>query len=243
MVSKPPRPDGCSLPVQVNGWSHAPSSKKNGHIWQSPEAESSVGVFATMGTVRVSLFDDRVNGFGRSRRIFEQAYDSSVDGVRPADSTAPAAAVTAGVKAAVEWMDAHDPPWRHPDVEPAAFDPPAGFVLDRYYLEERQQTVCYRQEGSESAVNMSGRPPNTDPSLDTRKYLYLEVWRGSGNATVALAPWLRAHDDEKHKVLEPPAECGLDVALMLAREWVADQRNTTVDHEQTAGQASLGGWT
>jgi hypothetical protein len=45
-------------------------------------------------------------------------------------------------------------------------------------------------------------------------YLYVEACRGSGNATVVLAPWLRAHDDEKHAVLEPPAECGLDVALL-----------------------------
>ena len=243
MVSKPPRPDGYSLPAQVNGWCHAPDSKKNGHIWLSPEETAAVGVFGFGGEMQVKLLDERVSGIGRSKAVFEAKYQHTKDYYEPADSSVPMAVVVETVEAAVDWMQRHAPPWEHPAVEPAAFDPPAGFVLDRYYLEERQQTVCYRQEGTESDVNMSGRPPDTEPSLDTRKYLYVEAWRGSGNATVALAPWLRAHDDEKHEVLEPPAECGLDVALMLAREWVADQRNTTVDHEQTAGQASLGGWT
>jgi hypothetical protein len=54
---------------------------------------------------------------------------------------------------------------------------------------------------------------------------------------------LRAHDDEKHEVLELPAECGLDLALLLAREWVAEQRDESVDQVQrAAGQSSLEGW-
>jgi hypothetical protein len=36
-----------------------------------------------------------------------------------------------GVEAAVDWMARHAPPWRQPAIEPAAFEPPAGFVLDR----------------------------------------------------------------------------------------------------------------
>ena len=56
-------------------------------------------------------------------------------------------------------------------------------------------------------------------SLETRAYLVVAAWRGSGNATVALAPWLRAHDEEMHEVVEPPAECGLAIAVKLAREY------------------------
>jgi hypothetical protein len=48
--------------------------------------------------------------------------------------------------------------------------------------------VCFRQTNAERAVSMSGRSLDTEPSLDTRKYLYVEAWRSSGNATVALAP-------------------------------------------------------
>ncbi len=98
------------------------------------------------------------------------------------------------------------------------FDPSVGFVLDRYYLEEREHIVCYRKEGTESEIEMSGRRLDTELSLETRKYLYGEAWRGSGNSTVSLAPWLRAHDHERHEVVAPPEECGLAIALKLARE-------------------------
>lgn len=242
MTAKPTLPYGYELPPAVNGWTHAPESNKNGHIWTGPEGAAAVGVFGSMGEIRVRVLDERVSGFARSKRIFQSEYDHSVDYFERADADAPTPAVVEGVEAAVDWMKRNGPPWTHPDVEPAAFEAPPGFVLDRYYIEERQQIVCYRQQDAESAVSLSGRPPDTEPSLETRKYLYVETWRGSGNATVALAPWLRAHDDEKHEVLEPPAECGLDVALLLAREWVAEQRDESVDHSKTAGQASLEGW-
>ena len=242
MTAKPPLPDGYELPSTVNGWTHAPASKKNGHIWLAPEETAAVGVFGFGGEMRVKLLDERVSGFARSNVVFEAEYEHTKDYYEPADSDAPPPVVVKTVEAAVDWMQRHAPPWEHSAVEPAAFEPPTGYVLDRYYLEEREQIVCYRQENTESAISMSGRPPDTEPSLDTRKYLYVEAWRGSGNATVALAPWLQAHDEEKHEVLEPPAECGLDVALMLAREWVAEQRDESVDHSKTAGQASLEGW-
>jgi hypothetical protein len=145
-----------------------------------------------------------------------------------------------GVKRAIAWMERHAPDrWDHPHVEEAVFDSPVSFVLDRHYLEECDHIVCYRQEGTEKAVSMAGgRIADTEPSLETRAYLYVEAWRGSGNATIALAPWLRAHDDEKHEVVEPPEECGLVVALKLAREWVREETGQTRD-APAAGQSDI----
>jgi hypothetical protein len=237
VTAKPGLPDGYDLPAEVNGWRHDPDSGRNGHVWTAADAPKSLGVFAHVGRICVKVFDDRVDGFENNVAIHEQ--DVPEDG--PAAPRA-VGLITDAVDVAIRWMD-HTPPadWEHLDVEEAVFDAPVGFVLDRYYLEEREHIVCYRQEGTEKAVNLSGRPPDTEPSLETRKYLYVEAWRGSGNATVALAPWLRAHDHEKHEVVDTPPECGLAVALTLAREWVREQ--TGVEREsRPAGQADLTGW-
>lgn len=241
MTAKPPLPDDYELPDEVNGWAHDPDSGKNGHTWYAPDDSAAVGVFGFGGTITVKVLDERVSGFARSKRVFETEYEHEKDYYEPADSDAPTPAVVEGIEAAIRWMDVNGTGWTHAAVEEAVFDPPAGFVLDRYYLEERQHIVCYRQEGSEKAVNMAGRPPDTDPSLETRKYLYVETWRGSGNSTVCLAPWLRAHDNEKHDVIEPPEECGLAVALKLAREWVREQTGETRE-SPAAGQSDLGVW-
>jgi hypothetical protein len=235
MVNRPPLPDGFDPPTEVNGWDHAPESNKNGHIWAGESAQRSVGVFSGItGSVRVAVFDDRVDGFCNKVQPVERTYE---------DGETQAEAMAWGVERAIAWMDRHAPDrWDHPHVEEAVFDPPVGFVLDRYYLEEREHIVCYRQEGTEKNVNMAGgRPPDTEPSLETRAYLYVEAWRGSGNATVSLAPWLRAHDDEKHEIVEPPEECGLAIALKLAREWVREEAGQTRDAPAT-GQSDLGAW-
>jgi len=233
MVSKPPLPDDYELPREVNGWEHDPESNRNGHVWTGTDDPRSVAVFLNSdSSVRVAVFDDRVNGFANSVQI--------VDG-SGGNRSKPETTVW-GVKQAIEWMERHDPArWDHPAVVEGVFDPPAGFVLDRYYLEEREHVVCYRQEGTEKDVNLSGRPPDTEPSLETRKYLYVEAWRGSGNATIALAPWLRASDSEKHEVVDAPAECGLEVALKLAREWVREQTGATRE-EPAAGQSDIERW-
>lgn len=241
MTAKPPLPDEFDLPYEVNGWIHDPESEKNGHTWYAPDETAAVGVFGFGGTITVKVLDERVSGFDRAKRVFETEYEHEKDYYEPADSEAPTPAVIEGVEAAVRWMEMNDTGWKHPAVEEAVFDPPIGFELDRYYLETREHIVCFRQKGEEKDVNLSGRPPDTDPSLETRKYLYVEAWRGSGNATVALAPWLRAHDEEKHEVVEPPEECGLDVALKLAREWVQEQTGQTRD-QPAAGQSDLGAW-
>ncbi|EMA56628.1 hypothetical protein [Halococcus thailandensis] len=235
MVNKPPLPEGFGLPAEVNGWVHTPKSNKNGHVWISESAQRSVGVFSGItDRVRVAVFDDRVDGFCSKIQPVERSLE---DGETQAEATA------WGVERAVAWMERQIPErWDHPHVEEAVFDPPVGFVLDRYYLEEREHTVCYRQGDTEKAVSMvGGRPPETEPSLETRAYLYVEVWRGSGNATIALAPWLRAHDHEKHEIANPPEECGLAVALKLAREWVQEEAGQTRD-SPAIGQSDLGAW-
>ncbi|MGN8215834.1 hypothetical protein [Halococcus salifodinae] len=235
MVNRPPLPDRFVLPAEVNGWVHMPGSNKNGHVWTGESAQRSVGVFSGItDRVRVAIFDDRVDGFCSKIQPVERSLE---DGETQAEATA------WGVERAVAWMERHAPErWNHPHVEEAVFDPPVGFVLDRYYLEEREHIVCYRQEGTEKAVNMAGgRTADTEPSLATRAYLYVEAWRGSGNGTIALAPWLRAHDHEKHEVVELPKECGLDIALKLGREWVCEETGQTRD-APAAGQSGLGAW-
>jgi hypothetical protein len=235
MVNKPPLPEGFDLPEEVNGWIHTPKSNKNGHIWIGESAQRSVGVFSGItDRVRVAVFDDRVDGFCSKIQPVERSLE---------DGETQAEAAAWGVERAVAWMERQTPErWDHPHVEEAVFDPPVGFVLDRYYLEEREQIVCYRQKDSEKAVSMAGgRPPETEPSLETRAYLLVEAWRGSGNATITLAPWLRAHDREKHEIVEPPEECGLTVALKLAREWVQEEAGQTRD-SPAIGQSDLGAW-
>lgn len=241
MTAKPSLPDDYELPEEVGDWIHDPDSKKNGHTWYAPDETAAVGVFGFGGTISVKVLDERLSGFARSKRVFETEYEHDKDYYEPADSDAPTPAVIKGVEAAVRWMEVNDTDWKHPAVEEAVFDPPVGFVLDRYYLEEREHIVCYRQEDTESEIEMSGRRLDTEPSLETRKYLYVEAWRGSGNSTVSLAPWLRAHDHEKHEVAEPPEECGLAIALKLAREWVCEQRGKTRELP-AAGQSGLGVW-
>ena len=237
MTAKPPLPDDYKLPDEVNGWVHDPDSGKNGHTWYAPDRSATVGVFGFGGTMTVKASDERVSGFARTKRVYETEYEHTKDYIEPADPEAPTPAVVECIEAAVRWMGRTDTDWQHPAVEELAFDAPTGFVLDTYYLEEREHIICYRQDGTESEIEMSGRRLETEPSLDTRKYLYVEAWRGSGNATIALAPWLRAHDHEKHEVVDPPEECGVDVALLLAREYIAEQVGG--DAAVTAGQAPL----
>lgn len=237
MPNRPQLPDGYDRPEAVGDWQYDPESGKNGHVWTSDE-DVTVGVFNSVNRVRVAVFDDRVDGFENNVEPYSEPVPEDCPRSDVADR------VAAGVDAAIDWMEQQAPgEWEHPAVVEAVFDPPAGCVLDRYYLESREHIVYYRQEGTESDVKVAGgRRLESDPSLDTRRYLYVQAWRGSGNATVALAPWLRAHDHEMHEVLEPPEECGLEVAVMLAREWVAEQRGEQLDPAASAGQASLEGW-
>lgn len=210
MPVRPPLPDKYQLPTSVNGWTYDSKSSLNAHTWTAPDQTASVGVFEVTGTVKAAVFDERVSGFARSREIFRDDTGSTP--------------VTEGIEAAINWMETTDPPWRHPAVVETAFDPPEGFHLERYFLEAREATVWYEQTVSEDALTMAGRTVDTDPSLSTREYLRVSAWRGSGNATIALAPWMRADSSVCSIVTDPPDECGLSTAVSLAREWVAKQR-------------------
>lgn len=86
-----------------------------------------------------------------------------------------------------------------------------------------------------------GRVLDSEANLETQAYLVVKAWRGSGNATVALAPWLRAHDEKMHEVVDPPAECGIAIAVKLAREYVRSETGRTRD-VRTTGQTDLGAW-
>lgn len=255
MATKPPLPDGCDLPPEVNGWVHDPESNKNGHTWYGPDRESAVAVFASIDRVRVSVMDERVTGFARSQDIYEQDYDEDGQDQTGAEVEgyldAKAEATGAGVEAAVEWMHDTAPAWHHPDVTDAAFDPPAGYTLDSYYLEQRETTIYYRHEGEEWNVRMAGvNDPRTrefEPdavTIETHPYLVVHCWNGSGNATVAVAPWLCAHDHELVEVRETPEECGLEIALKLAREYAREDVVDTVPEmdDPPVGQAGLGRW-
>ena len=235
MAAKPPLPDGVDLPSDINGWVHHPDSNRNGHVWTGVDADRSVAVFSHLGTtVSVAVFDDRVDGF--ANRIEPVRRDIHKDESQPE-------AVVWGVNRAVAWMDRHAPTeWDHPAIEAAVFDSPTGFVLDRYYLEKREHIVYYRQENAERAVGMAGgRVLDSAASLETRAYLVVKAWHGSGNATIALAPWLRAHDEEMNEVVEPPAECGIAIAVKLAREYVHEETRRSRDVPAT-GQADLRAW-
>lgn len=241
LVAKPPLPDGYSIPEEVNGWHHDPASNKNGHIWSSPDGSAAVGVFGFGGTIRVKVIDDRVTGLGATKTVHQLDYEHSKDYIEPADQTMPPDAVVEAIDVAGRWMEKTDPSWSHPAVEDAAFDPPVGFVLDRYYMTERQHTVCYRQEDADSRTSLCMDGCNPPASLETRDYIYVEAWRGSGNAEIALAPFLRAHNHQKTAVIDPPDECGLAVALKLARDWIREQTGATRD-EPAAGQTGLGAY-
>ncbi|QCW05252.1 hypothetical protein [Natrinema pallidum] len=245
MVAKPPLPDGDELPREINGWHHRPESNKNGHAWYAADGETAVAVYSGFGRVYVSVTDERCDGLERGVRIYEDGYEDDIDG-RERDRHE-ARAVVDGIDAACEWMGETAPAeWSNPAVCEAVFDAPPGYSLERYYLENREATVYYRRDGTESITRFPGHADPDQYTLETCPYLYVHEWRGSGNATVALAPWLRAHgSSSKHpeirEVAETPAECGLEVAVTVAREWAREHVGGEIDAD-AAGQAGLGRW-
>ena len=218
MASRPRLPDDFELPDAVNGWQYDPESGKNAHAWYSTAGTEAVGVFSSFGRAYAKVSDERVNGFERGVTFAEtELSDDDLHTERERQ------AVAGVVDDAVAWMQAHTPDeWSHPDVNEAVFDPPAGYVLERYFLEARDTTVYYRREGAESETNLNPGDPPEEVSPDTYQYLVVHIWNGSGNATVSLAPWTRAHDHEMVEVVETPEECGLDVALAMARTYVRE---------------------
>lgn len=220
----------------VNGWLWNPDSNRNGLIWYGKEAARSVGIFTTFGEhIRVHVFDDRVSGFDNKITPFRRKVredEELEDALRWA------------VKKAQSWMGTHSPTeWKHPDIIEAALTPPPGYVLDRYYLENREHIVYYRDPDAKrgTSINLRKPDPDLEATLDTYPYLNIRSWKGSGNATIALAPWLRAHEHELHEIIDPPEECGLEIAHKLLREYVEEETGLTADI--TVGQSDLGTWT
>lgn len=245
MVTKPPLPDGYELPASINGWHHDPESNKNGHAWYSADGETAVAVFSGFESVRAVVSDERCDGLGRGQRVYEREYENDTDGRER--ERLERQAVVDGIDAAREWMHETEPEeWAHPDVCEAVFDAPIGYELEYYFLEDRESTVYYRREDAEKVSRFAGMHEPETYTRETCPYLYVHQWNGSGNATVALAPWLRAHGPKsKHPeikpVVETPDECGLEVAVTMARQWVRKFVDAEID-TAAAGQADLGRW-
>ena len=251
-MPKPPLPASFDLPVSVNGWDYRPSAPSNGHVWVGGVRPASVSVFSSLGTVRVTVSDDRVSGFASSVELYRDEYAGG-DTMLERLTVDEAGAVRDGVEYAIEWMGATPPEeWSHPEVTEAVFDPPPGYRLAEYYLEDRQTTVYYLRSGAEGVRRLAGGGAPDEYTPETCPYLYVHIWNGSGTATVALAPWIGAHGPgSKYPEIEPvvdcPDECGLDVALTCAREWarenVAEEspgdRSTSANQPVTGGQAAL----
>ncbi len=249
MVRKPPLPDGYELPEAVNGWQHNPESNKNGHAWYSENGETAVAVFSRFGKTYVTVTDERCNGLGRGERIHEHEYECEQEGetVEGEERRAiEARAVSDAVETAVAWMDTTGPDqWTHPDVCEAVFDAPAGYELEFYFLEQRETTVYYRREDADEKSRRTGAGEPDEYTVETCPYLYLHQWNGSGNATVALAPWLYGHGvGSKHTEIEPvvetPDECGLEVALTMARQFAREHFGS--EEIDATGQADIGRW-
>jgi len=242
MVARPPLPDDYDLPTTVGPWVHNPDSGKNAHVWSARDHPVTVGVFGHLGTATVKVFDDRVDGFRNSVAVAEYEYDG--DGDTADQSRAEKrAAVGDALDDAIDWMADYDPgEWSHSMVCEAVFDAPVGYELDRYYLEERTAIVYYRRENAEKVVRLAGAGGPDEYTPETCPYLYVHVWRGSGKATVALAPWLRAHGPaskypELREIADPPEECGLEVAVTVARQWAREEFGGETD--PGVGQADL----
>lgn len=241
MTGEPPLPNGYELPVEVNGWVHAPDSNLNAYVWNSADDTAQLRVSGFGGRIMVRIYDARVEGFARSRQLYTVGYDNTDEYFDPPEPTPQASpAVVNAIEIAARWMGQH-PNWNHPDIPTEAFDPPAGFSLAQYHLEEREHIIYYEQDTQRSALEMCGQGAGTAPSLTTRKYICIESWRGSGNTTISLAPWVNAHDHEKHEIVDPPEGCGLDIALKLTRDWIQDQSDTSQEQPAT-GQTDISAW-
>lgn len=235
-------PDRFEFPEEVNGWRFDPEPY-NGNAWFSEDRKKAVAVFAIMGTARVAVIDERANGFDNKERVAETSYETA-DAEADDPWAAERDAAAQMVEQAVEWMEAnHARDWTHPDVNEAVFDAPPGYELAEYYIESRTTVIYYRRVDADPERRLAGAGEPDVYTPDTCPYLYIHVWNGSGTATVALAPWLNAHGpDSKHPeveaVADPPAECGLDVALTMARQYAREHVATDAD-AAASGQTDL----
>ena len=236
MAAKPPLPKGYELPAAVNGWIHDPDDGSNGHTWRFEPGERplSVRVFELFGRSYASVTDDRTSGIESSEEIAARTPDDD-------DSRAKPATVEAVVGEAVEWMRDHGAgEWSHSRVRESAFDPPIGYELAKFEIGERWTMIHYHRIDAPEKSRLAGVGLPDEVNPETYPYLVIRTWAGSGNSEIELAPWQFSHDDEREQVAEPPAECGLDVALTVARNFAREQRDGDVPSANNAtGQSSL----
>lgn len=232
-------PDAFEVPTQVNGWTRDPEPY-NGEAWFGPDREQSVVAFNSLETVYAEVRDERCSGFETGERIFERELEQPETETVPEMRERVRSANAALVEDLAAWMRANPPgQWSRTRVREAVFEAPVGYELADYYIESRQSRVVYHRVGAEAPSRLAGigKPETVDP--ETFPYLVVEVWAGSGNATVALAPWRHAHDHEMQEVVETPDECGLDIALSMARQYAREQVDDS-GTETTVGQTDLG---
>jgi hypothetical protein len=226
--NSPKLPVGFKLPLCINGWSYVPDSGLNAHVWKSTDETSAVGVFYTLGTVRVKAIDERLSGFENSQIIATAVVDEDDQYTEREKS-----AIAEGVTTSIEWMRDTDPSsWSLPEGNEAIFHAPRGYSYHVCYLESQKTTIYYERD------DVDGIPDRGSPSLpEEHRYLVIEVYRGSGNASVRVAPWEGAHEHNQHEVMDCPDGCGLDIALKLARQYAAPDSVDTL-----VGQPGLNEW-
>lgn len=233
MAAKPRLPDGFDLPTAVNGWIHNPDDRTNGHCWQYERGERplSMRVYKTLGTSYAAVTDDRTSGMESKDRVIDIDHGNE-------ENLSCEEAVERVINVATEWMENYtEGEWSHPRIHETAFQPPVGYELDGYRINSRTTTVQYHQIDTCEVNRMAGTNFPEEMSADSCPYLEVETWAGSGNSTVALAPWKHAHDNERKEITEPPEECGLEVALTTAREFA--RKHGESDEPIPAGQTSL----
>ena len=235
MPVRPQLPDAYVLPDSVNGWRYDDEASWNAHVWMAPDAPQSVAVFDHLGQVAVKVIDDRVQGFCNHVTLTE---------IDTEHTAGPSPEIVQGIEEAAAWMEATAPgTWTHPDVVEAVFDAPSGYDLKHYYLEQREVIIYYHRQGAPDGTRLTGAGTSDtlNPTPETYPYLVVKAWRGSGNATVALAPWQYAHDSELVEVRDPPDECGLEIALTIARDYATEATGEEPD-ALAVGQADLNTW-
>ena len=237
MPAKPRLSDGFDLPTAVNGWIHDPNDRTNGHCWHYERGERplSMRMYETLGTCYAAVTDDRTSGMESKERIIDLDHGDREDLSREE-------AIETGINAAIEWMETYsEGEWSHPRIHEAAFQPPVGYEIVAYRINSRTTTVHYYQTDAHEVERLARANLPDSMSAESCPYLEVETWVGSGNSTVALAPWKRVHDNERKEIADPPAKCGIEVALTTAREFA----RTSTDGDDLfppdpTGQTSLG---
>jgi hypothetical protein len=246
MPARPPLPEIYEIPTEVDSWSYNSESGKNAHVWQGSEYSVAVFFYRGQEEVEVAVFDQRVSGFDTRHVVDRSEFDVPDDVLPPTD--AERKAVVEAIDTAVTWMQSTEPEqWSHPSVPESIFRTPTGYEFEAAYLEDRERVIYYRREGYDpEEIELLRREPKKH-AREHRPYIYVHEWTGSGNVTVALAPWLNCHGPgsrhlEIAEVESPPEEAGLEVGLLMARDWAREQAGECPSPKQACGQTSLAAW-